>query len=146
MNPIDEKYYDHQQGPIRFPYFPKPQIAENKSEINGNLQPKVTDLAEPIVYFVLEYYAIMLLNYYIIEYGHYIRFYLLPIFRQKTTSLLPRSAVALSMHTRCRNSQPTELCPIRLNSVKGSWLAYVVEYVAIYGVYFLPNPPFWTIQ
>lgn len=47
MNPIDEKYYDHQQGPIRFPYFPKPQIAENKSEINGNLQPKVTDLAEP---------------------------------------------------------------------------------------------------
>ena len=50
MNQIDEKYYDHQQGPIRPVFAIKPQIAENNlKELKvGNLQPKLTDLAEPI--------------------------------------------------------------------------------------------------
>lgn len=42
VNQIDEKYYDHQQGPIRPVFAIKPQIAENnfKEFKLGNLQPK----------------------------------------------------------------------------------------------------------
>lgn len=35
VNPIDEKYYDHQQGPIRFPYFPNLRSRRIKVKLKG---------------------------------------------------------------------------------------------------------------